>query len=217
MALAKTIFITIFLGHFKGPLGKYIHVQESQTWSVAQSHCQTHYSDLAVVNSQKDHDLLMAGENQDLTGWIGLHRDDVNVSLWRWSGEGKMRYQNWAKDQPNNKDGKQSVVQMWSDGKWNDISPGFDLTFYCIKLSVVKINMSWEEALEHCKTEQFTGLSCDKPILASNEMEKEEVSLVWIGLRFLGDQWQWVSGAPLESGSVSSPQPLCNVKLTGTV
>uniref|UniRef100_A0A3B4BEK5 C-type lectin domain-containing protein n=1 Tax=Periophthalmus magnuspinnatus TaxID=409849 RepID=A0A3B4BEK5_9GOBI len=76
-----------------------------------------------LTERSMNHDLLMAGENQDLTGWIGLHRDDVNVSLWRWSGEGKMRYQNWAKDQPNNKDGKQSVVQMWSDGKWNDISP----------------------------------------------------------------------------------------------
>uniref|UniRef100_A0A3B4BED7 C-type lectin domain-containing protein n=1 Tax=Periophthalmus magnuspinnatus TaxID=409849 RepID=A0A3B4BED7_9GOBI len=131
MTMAKNIFITIFLGLFKGPVGKYIHVDMSQTWSEAQSYCQTKYSDLAVVNSQKDHELLVAVKTQDLSGWIGLHRDDVNVSLWKWSGEGKMRYQNWAKDQPNNYEGRQNVVRMMSSGKWNDYPQGYYLTFYC--------------------------------------------------------------------------------------
>uniref|UniRef100_A0A3B4BAW1 C-type lectin domain-containing protein n=1 Tax=Periophthalmus magnuspinnatus TaxID=409849 RepID=A0A3B4BAW1_9GOBI len=90
------------------------------------------------------------------------------------------------------------LLMKHPNGKWNDYPQGYYLTFYCIKLSVVKINMSWEEALEHCKTEH--GLTWDKPVLASHD--KEEVNLVWIGLRFLGDQWQWVSGAPLESDTL---------------
>uniref|UniRef100_A0AAV2LH00 C-type lectin domain-containing protein n=1 Tax=Knipowitschia caucasica TaxID=637954 RepID=A0AAV2LH00_KNICA len=100
-----------------------------------------------MVASRGDNKLLLAAGP---SGWIGLHRDSQNSTLWKWSG-------------------------------------------------VVETPMPWEKAMKHCKTNDFLGLTWDKLTLAAGEMDRKNVVQGWIGLRFLGDQWQWVSGRQLES------------------
>ncbi|CAL9700431.1 unnamed protein product [Knipowitschia caucasica] len=193
----EIIILTILFGVFEGLCGKYIHVvDQNKTWSDAQEACRICYTDLAMVASRGDNKLLLAAGP---SGWIGLHRDSQNSTLWKWSGGEEMRYQNWSQGQPNNLDGEQNAVVIKSDKGWNDFWEDKLLSFFCIHLLVVETPMPWEKAMKHCKTNDFLGLTWDKLTLAAGEMDRKNVVQGWIGLRFLGDQWQWVSGRQLES------------------
>ncbi|XP_029948783.1 C-type lectin lectoxin-Lio2-like [Salarias fasciatus] len=57
---------------------------------------------------------------------------------------------------------------------------------------------TWEEALEHCREEHSDLISIVSEtdrLLAETEMQRNNLTEhVWIGLRFLADQWLWVDG-----------------------
>ncbi|XP_075320453.1 snaclec agkisacutacin subunit B-like [Odontesthes bonariensis] len=61
---------------------------------------------------------------------------------------------------------------------------------------------TWEEALEHCReshSDLTSLLSKSENLLAQTEIQSTGVTeRVWIGLRFLGDDWLWVNGHPLK-------------------
>jgi len=76
--------------------------------------------------------------------------------------------------------------------------------FFCYKwvpeLILVMENKSWEEALEHCRTEH-SDLACLPTSLhlfqAQNKNAVSQTLSVWTGLRFLSGSWFWVSGESL--------------------
>ncbi|XP_054460284.1 snaclec 7-like [Anoplopoma fimbria] len=74
--------------------------------------------------------------------------------------------------------------------------------FYCINVTVVVEEKSWEQALEHCRehhTDLSSLLSETDNLLALKQFNKVRTTeRVWIGLRYLGDHWLWVNGDPLE-------------------
>ncbi|KAM6941692.1 dromaiocalcin-1-like [Lycodopsis pacificus] len=74
--------------------------------------------------------------------------------------------------------------------------------FYCIQLTVVVEEKSWEEALEHCRenhTDLSSLLSETDNRMALREYQKNHTTeRMWIGLRYLGDRWLWANGDPLE-------------------
>ncbi|CAL9700432.1 unnamed protein product [Knipowitschia caucasica] len=194
-------FCTMFISTLFGLIiGKYLYIAESKSWTEAQVHCRTFYTDLALINSQTDQDLIILLTPATTEGWIGLYLVNRIREEWMWSGAGLTTYTNWDKDQPNYWGDKQDAVKMNGDGLWNDYAKTQMFPFYCCEL-IVKKDLSWERASEHCKTKgaNLTELPWDNEVsLIKNQMQREGLSLVWTGLRFLGDRWMWVSGGPLE-------------------
>uniref|UniRef100_A0A8C5H5T6 C-type lectin domain-containing protein n=1 Tax=Gouania willdenowi TaxID=441366 RepID=A0A8C5H5T6_GOUWI len=100
----------------------YFHfVNYSLNWTEAQSVCRHAYSDLATIENTAD--VIM------LRTWIGLYEDLEND--WRWSlndssfyGEGERTFRNWYSDQPNNLNGQEYCVELFSGspffGTWGD-------------------------------------------------------------------------------------------------
>uniref|UniRef100_A0A3Q3NHB1 C-type lectin domain-containing protein n=1 Tax=Labrus bergylta TaxID=56723 RepID=A0A3Q3NHB1_9LABR len=104
--------------------GKHNFFPQQMTWFEAQAYCRENHTDLSFVSSEREQKMLQtAAGGSFLFGWIGLHRDAVNRSVWKWSGGGDSTYFNWAPNQPNYYKGEQTVVNLQSDGKWNDGNP----------------------------------------------------------------------------------------------
>ncbi|XP_037545804.1 macrophage mannose receptor 1-like [Nematolebias whitei] len=60
---------------------------------------------------------------------------------------------------------------------------------------------TWEEALKYCTRNQdslSSLLSETENLLATKEIQQTSITeRVWIGLRYLEDEWLWVNGDPL--------------------
>uniref|UniRef100_A0A672FQ31 C-type lectin domain-containing protein n=1 Tax=Salarias fasciatus TaxID=181472 RepID=A0A672FQ31_SALFA len=198
------LFASVFCAAVEGEVGTHYYVSKAMHWNDAQTHCRKYYTDLSCVNDQKDMEkILKAAERQaspkwNMT-WIGLYRDPSNTTRWKWSGGGYVTYTNWATGQPNNYFNRENRGRIFQNGKWNDDNENFRFPFFCIKISELKHEKkTWEEALEHCREEHSDLISIASEtdrLLAQTEMQRNNLTEhVWIGLRFLADQWLWVDG-----------------------
>nr|XP_040041595.1 macrophage mannose receptor 1-like [Gasterosteus aculeatus aculeatus] len=185
-------------------VGKHIFVKEKKNWSEALDHCRTHYTDLSFVISQSDQDRLQsASEGTFCKGWIGLQQDTSgSTAAWMWSAGGRVTYENWRNGEPNNFKDAEHVGEVLRNGEWNDNEEEQSSPFYCINITVVVEEKSWEEALQHCRENKadLSSLHSDTENIAAGKDQKgvRTTELVWIGLRFLADRWLWVNGDPLE-------------------
>uniref|UniRef100_A0A3Q3FLJ6 C-type lectin domain-containing protein n=1 Tax=Labrus bergylta TaxID=56723 RepID=A0A3Q3FLJ6_9LABR len=93
--MKSTIFFVFICAAVDGS-GKHNFFPQNMTWFEAQAYCREHHTDLSFVSSEREQKMLQtaAGE-RFLLGWIGLHRDAVNRSVWKWSGGGDSTYFNW--------------------------------------------------------------------------------------------------------------------------
>ncbi|CAL9701406.1 unnamed protein product [Knipowitschia caucasica] len=212
MELFTPFCTMLFYTLFGLTVGKYLYIWEKRSWVGAQEYCRKYHSDLALINSQKDQDLILQSLPDNFTeAWIGLYLVSSRQE-WKWSGAGIPTYKNWKSNQPNDWNGTQSKVKMNAHGQWNDFYESHPLPFFCSKL-IVKTQLSWERAFEHCRTKHtnLTGLTWDNErTLLLSQMQTQNVDLVWTGLRFFGDQWLWISGDPLKAARHDIDQ--CPVK-----
>ncbi|CAB1454933.1 unnamed protein product [Pleuronectes platessa] len=145
--------------------------------------------------------LKQAAGSNPRAGWIGLHRELDNIDGWKWSGGGRLTYENWFRGRPDNFNGVENVVELLDDGKWNDEWIDNSRYFYCIKITVVRIRKSWEEALEHCRETQTDLPSLNSElerVQAQNAIQPDDFTdPVWIGLRYLNDHWLWINNDSL--------------------
>ncbi|XP_066577175.1 rheacalcin-2-like [Amia ocellicauda] len=74
-----------------------ILVRENKTWEEALDHCHSHYTDLASIVSEKEHNLtaLMAAEAQTTHVWLGLRQSFITHS-WFWVNREVLGYQKWV-------------------------------------------------------------------------------------------------------------------------
>lgn len=199
--MERTFTLIFLCAAAEGEL-QHILISTPQNWSDAQAYCRLHYIDLSYVASQSDQLKLQeaAGGNSS-EGWIGLHHSPDNNNAWIWSGGENVTYQNWGKNQPDNGGGEENFVHLFENGEWNDRKGSYLLPFYCMSIPIVDLKMSWEEAQEYCRANQsnLSNLLSDFDLLrAQKAIQLEYVTdPVWIGLRYLNDQWLWVSGDPL--------------------
>uniref|UniRef100_A0A8B9H5K1 C-type lectin domain-containing protein n=1 Tax=Astyanax mexicanus TaxID=7994 RepID=A0A8B9H5K1_ASTMX len=118
---------------------RYHFVNQSTTWTEAQSYCRQTYTDLATINNmyemKKVNDTLK-GKGRDYV-WIGLDHGDTGK--WGWSlGDGNFdtvgdSYQNWSIGEPNNPGGKEFCVAMYNqNGTWLDVECGDKYRFVCL-------------------------------------------------------------------------------------
>uniref|UniRef100_A0A3P8TTA5 C-type lectin domain-containing protein n=1 Tax=Amphiprion percula TaxID=161767 RepID=A0A3P8TTA5_AMPPE len=70
----------------------FVFVNESKTWTDAQSYCRQRYTDLASVRNQAENDQIRT-LTQDQQCWIGLYRGQ-----WKWSDGTPMSFREWNPD-----------------------------------------------------------------------------------------------------------------------
>nr|XP_023653997.1 macrophage mannose receptor 1-like [Paramormyrops kingsleyae] len=190
---------------------------------------------------------LTESVGSDYTGeaWIGLKKG----TSWRWqwsSGEGGTGYINWDISQPNNLYNNQHCTEVRNNGKWNDFYcstssyficytaqvtwPGtWDMTpcdekhpFICYddNLILVNSNMTWNEALNYCRTYHSDLVSVHNEEIqywVSRMAEKASTDHVWLGLRFSCylNFWFWVSAENVCYQNWA-PNNISNSNLCGT-
>uniref|UniRef100_A0A3B3UKH1 C-type lectin domain-containing protein n=1 Tax=Poecilia latipinna TaxID=48699 RepID=A0A3B3UKH1_9TELE len=185
-------------------------------------YCRTHHTDLITITE----------ETVDLTsnynGWIGLHRED-KASDWKWSTGEKATFFRWNNNNncyyyyyDNSCDGGWNCVyKKYQQNKWCCGICHWDLPFFCYDeiLVLVKENKTWEEALEHCRNmkemKNYTLATLNTPDDHDFAREKAQLATteeVWTGLRYLGDEWFWVGGEPVQYQNIPScPAERCGV------
>ena len=72
---------------------------------------------LAVINSQEENDFLVSVADGQF--WLGL-TDAGTEGSFHWINGEPLDYQNWAPGEPNNYNGNQDHVFVYSDGTWDD-------------------------------------------------------------------------------------------------
>ncbi|XP_029289102.1 macrophage mannose receptor 1-like [Cottoperca gobio] len=81
----------------------FIFVNQSKTWTEAQSYCREHFTDLASVRNQAENDQIKK-MTQNQPTWIGLYRD-----AWKWSDGGPMPFRHCNANN-NDVDGKSNSL-----------------------------------------------------------------------------------------------------------
>ncbi|XP_049328992.1 macrophage mannose receptor 1-like [Astyanax mexicanus] len=181
---------------------RYHFVNESKTWTEAQSYCRQTYADLATINNMDE----MKNLNKTLknkTVWIGLNRG--NTGKWGWSlGGGRFEsvgdsYRNWSSGEPNNAKGNEFCVAMYKqDGTWLDAPCEDNNTFVCLyekntnteRYVFINETKTWPEAQSYCR-DYYTDL-----VSVRNQTENQQIwsvlktgKRIWIGL--FNDSWKW--------------------------
>ncbi|XP_030002849.1 C-type mannose receptor 2-like [Sphaeramia orbicularis] len=189
---------------------QYHFINQSLTWSEAQSYCRLKYTDLATVRNMVDNkNLLVFLDGLDTQSWIGLRR-----KLWRnwkWSdGSGDLGFKNWEQGEPNNKGGHEYCVMISSSGQWNDDSCEALKDYICSECEFLALSNGddgqetyvYYTTKRHYFASQADCRSRDgelasiKDGLDSSEITsvtKSWQSTAWIGLH--KDQWEWSDGS----------------------
>ncbi|KAL6468221.1 hypothetical protein MHYP_G00238980 [Metynnis hypsauchen] len=171
----------------------YYFVNDSKTWTEAQTYCRKKFTDLATVDSVKDISSLMTAVDVGYNGslWIGLTQ--AGQKHWGWSRGDELlsNFSNWDAGRPNGK----GWCAVTVNGVWNDYDCGEALYFVCYYEGtggyiLVQTSKNWYDAQSYCRT-NYTDLAS----IRSPWEQKQVTSLVnkgvsvWVGL-FL-DTWQW--------------------------
>ncbi|KAG7235600.1 hypothetical protein INR49_002436 [Caranx melampygus] len=175
---------------------QYHFVNTALSWSNAQTYCRRHYTDLATIFNIEDMNRLVNSAKETggftQTAWIGLFD---NLTSWRWSyvaghhySNVNSNYSNWDYGQPDNFNGEEMCVKMWSGGVWEDSKCFLKNPFICgtgktsERFVFVEQEMSWLAAQKYCR-KHHSDLVC-----IHNKTENLEIQILaknrsaWIGL-----------------------------------
>ncbi|XP_067454216.1 L-selectin-like isoform X1 [Thunnus thynnus] len=118
-----------------GPLAEttlgwtYHYSPTPMNWTQARQWCQTHYTDMVVIQNQKENDYLVSllpNKTKSPYYWIGITKNHKNET-WTWVGNNStwIGEQSWATNEPNNNFSNEFCVEIYTNsgenrGKWND-------------------------------------------------------------------------------------------------
>eukprot|EP00058_Branchiostoma_floridae_P019221 XP_002604710.1 hypothetical protein BRAFLDRAFT_80319 [Branchiostoma floridae] len=101
-----------------------------RSWPEADYECTGRGAELVSLHSQAEIGLL---QQMQLTSsvWIGLYKNSDRAI--EWTDGSPVDYTNWASGEPNDFDGsgRENCVEMYADGRWNDINCFGRLGFVC--------------------------------------------------------------------------------------
>nr|XP_023695242.1 macrophage mannose receptor 1-like [Paramormyrops kingsleyae] len=132
--------------------------------------------------------------------WIGLFRD-----TWGWSDLSNSSFRNWniGKNNENHENDENkacALAQVSLNGTWTITPCDKKHPFVCYddNLILVNNNMTWNEALNYCRTHHLDLASVHNEEIqywVSRMAEKASTDHVWLGLRFSCSLnfWFWVS------------------------
>ncbi|XP_048826085.1 macrophage mannose receptor 1-like isoform X2 [Brienomyrus brachyistius] len=170
-------------------------IKQNMNWYDAQSYCRQSYTDLATVRNEEDNDLIYEMVKSGTWAWIGLFQD-----TWGWSDLSNSSFRNWKIGQNDNKNNACALAQVTWPGTW-DMTPCDEKhPFVCYddNLILVNSNMTWNEALNYCRTHHWDLVSVHNEEIqywVSRLAEDASTDHVWLGLRFSCSLkfWFWVS------------------------
>ncbi|XP_050932944.1 L-selectin isoform X9 [Lates calcarifer] len=107
----------------------YHYSNKAMDWAQARQFCQENYTDMVVIQSQRENDHLVSLLPNRISSpyyWIGITKNHKNET-WRWIGNNStwIGNQSWAEDEPNNNYSNEFCVEIYVNkgknrGKWND-------------------------------------------------------------------------------------------------
>nr|XP_040040887.1 L-selectin-like [Gasterosteus aculeatus aculeatus] len=108
---------------------RYHHSDTKMNWAEARQWCQTNYTDMVVIQNQKENDYLVSQlPKRERTPyyWIGITKKNKN-DPWTWIGNNStwIGEKSWAANEPNNNHIGEFCVELYvnggeNSGKWND-------------------------------------------------------------------------------------------------
>ncbi|XP_078027353.1 lymphocyte antigen 75-like [Epinephelus lanceolatus] len=199
------------------PVGK-------MNWIEARQYCQRNHIDLITGNKAQGFSLAKELKEFNIEEvWIGLLRDPVNDTAWRWinvksregiSGNDVSQSSSWAVRQQSKPLSYDCASFNLGTKKWFSRMCSTELHFVCHddNLVVVNENKTWEDALSHCRSMKTPCVN-QRPCKYKHDLLSLELSdysyvrdriyrattdEVWTSLHFLGGKWCWVNGEMLE-------------------
>lgn len=192
--------LVLLLLSLDATLGKYVYIEQRNSWFEALAYCQRYHTDLAPVRykSEINHLMELANYSTDYK-WIGLIRNLTDADKWKWSGGAEVSTFFWETGQPNKHSSEdRGLIKNYS---WHDAAPHYELNFFCYTVVVVRERKTWQEALEYCREHHrdLASVTSDtEMLLIQRELqERETTERVWTGLRFFPGGWLWVDGRGL--------------------
>ncbi|XP_069044389.1 C-type mannose receptor 2-like [Lepisosteus oculatus] len=182
----------------------YTLIEQNKTWAAARDHCRQQHTDLVTISSPRENQAVrkIAGGR---VFWIGLFNEP-----WEWSDGGDSKYRFWQRRQPDNKGFREECVELdftaTGKGQWRDQDCRTKLPFFCYEdvrdLVLVKRRLSWEEALDFCRSRHtdLTSVLTEKEQAAVARGARAARSAhVWLGLRQsrIFGFWFWVNQEPM--------------------
>ncbi|KAK7910085.1 hypothetical protein WMY93_014769 [Mugilogobius chulae] len=185
----------------------YHFINEAKSWTEAQDHCRTQYTDLATVTTMKDlKNLTQTRGEGGSDAWIGLNMT-TSDRIWRWSDPEKIydkHDNNWNGDEPNDNGGSKNCVYIDKHKRWHDDKCETLRCFICYKVPntdspvINETKANWITAQHYCRENQGHLIS-DKSALDQIDTHTTMVTFYgddkqyWIGL--FRDTWTWSDGS----------------------
>ncbi|KAI4880214.1 hypothetical protein NFI96_018741 [Prochilodus magdalenae] len=111
------------------PTKQFIPIKKTDTWRNAQAYCRKHYTDLATVHNEQEHQTISGLLSKPYT-WIGLFYDN-----WKWSDRRSSTFRYWMVGQPWSVTANTNCAAMvttWN-GQWDDTRCEDKIPFMCYK------------------------------------------------------------------------------------
>uniref|UniRef100_A0A3B3HV40 C-type lectin domain-containing protein n=1 Tax=Oryzias latipes TaxID=8090 RepID=A0A3B3HV40_ORYLA len=232
--MKQSFFFLIFVGKciishfclFTCQMYDYYFVNMNLSWTEAQQHCKTHYTDLATVTNRKDLDKLRNMQRSSMAAWIGLYYEAGTNETFHWSLPGvefNKTNVNWNTNEPNGGK-KETCVALCEHFKWVDIDCTTNHYFLCFNNHVILIkeNRTWEEALYYCRHHHHdlvTITNMDEQRWVQEKTKNASSPFVWTGLRYtctLGF-WFWVSDEVVHYKNWASPEQMNECDMSGAM
>jgi hypothetical protein len=115
----ETISGYTLLGHFEDK--SYFRSNDQiATLEAAQQEAEEYFGHIVSINSAEENAWLLANGFQAGDNLGGS--DAAQEGVWVWASSEPFSYTNWSTGEPNNGGGAQNNIQMYADGKWDDVA-----------------------------------------------------------------------------------------------